>query len=129
MPPPRRPLFVHAKAVLVAAEDRLLRAGEAAAAAEVQALLAALRPALDGAFVPLMTAEHLPRLKEVAREGDELFAGIYGSVLGLVQKDPNFGACVDAFDALPFGGAGAGTAAAGHSLDDIGNGERSYSAR
>ena len=27
-----------------------------------------LRPALDGAFVPLMTAEQLPRLREVARE-------------------------------------------------------------
>ena len=99
------PLFEKTRAALVAIEVRLLQAGDASAKSDAAALLAALRPALDAAFVPLMTAEQLPRLREVAREGDALFADIYGATLALVQKDPGFGVFVSAFDALPFGGA------------------------
>jgi hypothetical protein len=102
--PAARLLFARARAALVAVEVRLLQAGDASAMGDAEAILAALRPALDGAFVPLMTPEQLPMLREVAREGDALFAGIYGSVLALVQKDPSFGAFVSAFDALPSGG-------------------------
>ena len=99
------PLFAQTRAALVAIEVRLLQAGDASAKSDAAALLALLRPALETAFVPLMTAEQLPRLREVAHEGDALFADIYGATLALVQKDPGFGVFVSAFDALPFGGA------------------------
>ena len=102
--PAARPLFARVKEALEAVEVRLLQAGDASAKADADAILAALRPALDAAFVSLMTAEQLPRLREVAREGDALFADIYGATLALVQKDPGFVTFVGAFDALPFGG-------------------------